>query len=85
VRAGKLTSLQVGRPADVDSRGNRVRTAIVKTLVAGPVRLDVSGFEGDELARRSACSYRQALVAASAPELADRRRGAIEGSLDRLL
>jgi MOSC domain-containing protein YiiM len=50
VKAAKLTSLQVGRPADLDRRGKTVRTAVVKTPVAGHVHLGVDGFEGDEQA-----------------------------------
>ena len=44
----KLVSVNAGRPRTVDWRGRRVRSAIWKTPVAGPVRVTRLGLEGDK-------------------------------------
>ena len=44
----KLVSVNVGRPRTVDWRGQRVRSAIWKVPVAGPVRVTRLTLEGDE-------------------------------------
>lgn len=43
----KLISIQVGRPQDIDWRGERLRTSIFKTAVAGPVRVRRLNLDGD--------------------------------------
>jgi MOSC domain-containing protein YiiM len=44
---GRVVSLQVGTPRDVEHDGEVVRTAIFKQKVDGPVRLRTLGFVGD--------------------------------------
>lgn len=44
---GRVVSLQVGQPGVLPWRGKRVRTAIAKRPVQGPVALTPTGFEGD--------------------------------------
>jgi MOSC domain-containing protein YiiM len=44
----KLISIQVGRPRDIDWRGEQVRTSIFKTAVAGPVHVRRLNLDGDE-------------------------------------
>src|SRR5688572_24256007 len=49
---GHVVSLQIGQPATLPWRGKRVKTAIFKTPVTGPVTLTPTGFEGDVQADR---------------------------------
>lgn len=44
----KVVSVNVGRPRTVDWRGRKVRTAIWKVPVAGPVRVTRLSLEGDK-------------------------------------
>ncbi len=44
---GRVVSLQVGTPRDVEQDGDVARTAIFKHKVAGPVHLGELGFAGD--------------------------------------
>jgi MOSC domain-containing protein YiiM len=44
----KLLSIQVGRPRDLQWRGQDVRTSIFKTSVTGPVRVRLLNIDGDE-------------------------------------
>lgn len=46
----QLVGIQVGRPRDLEWRGQRLRTAIVKTAVAGRVRVGRLNLAGDEQA-----------------------------------
>jgi MOSC domain-containing protein YiiM len=63
--AGRVHSLQVGRPAVLHWQGKIVESAIVKHPVVGPVHLGFEGFAGDEQADRrvhggpekAACAY----------------------------
>ncbi len=48
--AGRVLSLNVGRPGTLPWRGRQVRTGIFKDPVAGPVALGPEGFDGDEQA-----------------------------------
>jgi MOSC domain-containing protein YiiM len=48
----KLISIQVGRPRDIDWRGEQVRTSIFKTAVAGPVQMRRLNLDGDEQSDR---------------------------------
>jgi MOSC domain-containing protein YiiM len=50
VTVAQIVSIQVGRPAEIPYRGGTVRTAIVKTVVPGPVYADEDGFADDEQA-----------------------------------
>jgi MOSC domain-containing protein YiiM len=52
VTGARVLSVQVGRVGTVPWRGKRVRSAIDKTPVEGPVALGPLGFEGDEQADR---------------------------------
>jgi len=47
---GKLLSVNVGRPREVEHLGRTVRTAIFKEPVAGPVRVGRTNLEGDRQA-----------------------------------
>jgi MOSC domain-containing protein YiiM len=49
---GHLISVNVGRPADLDTQWRTLRSAIVKAPAAGPVALGPDGLEGDEQADR---------------------------------
>lgn len=46
----RLTSVNVARAADVRINGRKVRSAIGKRSIDGPVRVTLSGLEGDEQA-----------------------------------
>lgn len=49
---GRVVSLQVGTPRDVEHDGEIVRTAIFKQRIDGPVHLGALGFAGDGQADR---------------------------------
>jgi MOSC domain-containing protein YiiM len=52
VATGKVISVNVGRPRSVEWFGRRVRTAIWKSPVDGPVAVEGVNFEGDDQADR---------------------------------
>ena len=49
---GRVRSVQVGRPRPLEHEGRKIRSAIFKERVEGPVHLGALGFDGDGQADR---------------------------------